>query len=150
MGRKAQHLNHRMRARLRICRRILRLVNDLRSRHRNLSGDEDGAVIESLVDKGVMTANAILVLARRDHPEDALILARSLASLAIDVAYLSARDVERFISYRAVGREARRRMAEMVGKRTPDADATDWPEVKERARQWQRGGAIKQRAEKLN
>jgi len=150
---KAAHLDHQNRARLRACRQILKIVNGLRKRHsalvhEELKRDGDGDIIEGLLDKGVKTANAILVLVRRNYPEDALILARSLAGLAIDIAYLSAKDRERFISYRAVGREARRRMAEQTGKKPPDADAPDWQEVKERARRWQQGGAIKQRAEK--
>jgi hypothetical protein len=115
---------------------------------KEVSRDNDGDILEGLLDKGVKTANGILVLVKRDYPEDALILARSLAGLAIDVAYLSARDRDRFISYRAVGREARRRMAEQVSQKPPDADATDWKDVKERVKRWQRGGAIRQRAEK--
>ena len=57
-------------------------------------------------------ARAILLLTTRDRLEDAYILARSLANLSIDLAYLSAKDEDRVISYRAVGRMARRRMAE--------------------------------------
>src|SRR5437899_356064 len=104
---KAPHLDHRNRARLRACRQILKTVTGLRKRHsasvrEELSRDSDGNIIEGLLDKGVKTANAIFVLVKRDYPEDALILARSLAGLAIDLAYLSARDRERFLSYRAV------------------------------------------------
>src|SRR5262245_52710493 len=136
---KAAHLDHKSRARLRACRQILKIVNDLRKRHsalvhKEVNREEDGEIIEGLLDKGVKTANAILVLIRRNYPEDALILARSLAGLAIDVAYLSARDRDRFISYRAVGLEARRRMAEQVGKEPPDADTTDWQDVKGRVK----------------
>src|SRR5262245_33989907 len=147
---KTSHLNHDNRARLRICQEVLKIIEGLRKRHKEIDREGNGDIVEGLLDKGVKTANAILVLVKRDYPEDALILARSLAGLAIDVAYLAARDDERFISYRAVGREARRRMAEQVGTKPPDADAADWQDVKERTRRWQQGGAIKQRAEKAD
>ncbi len=89
-------------------------------------------------------------LATRGYAEDGFILARSLASLAIDVSYLSAKDADRFVSYRATGREARRRMAEQCGFAPPDAGASDWDNVKARARRWQRSGALYERAVKAD
>jgi hypothetical protein len=88
-------------------------------------------------------------LATRGYPEDGLILARSLASLAIDVSYLSAKDADRFTSYRATGRDARRRMAEQCGFTAPDAAATDWADVQARAKRWRSGG-IYDRARKAD
>lgn len=112
--------------------------------------NQDGAIINLLLDKADKTARAVISLGRRGYAEDSLVLARSLASLAIDVAYLSAKDAERFVSYRATGREARRRMAEQCGFAAPDADATDWDDVKARAKRWKQGGAIYQRAQKAD
>jgi hypothetical protein len=102
------------------------------------------------MDKAVKTARAILLLTNRNYPEDAFILARSLANLAIDLAYLSAKDDDRVASYRASGRLARRRIAEQCGFAPPDVDTPDWDDVKKRAKRWQQGGAIKDRAEKSN
>jgi len=67
---KALHLDHQHRARLRACRQILKIVNGLRKRHSALVNKElcrDGGadIIEGLLDKGVKTANAILVLVSR-------------------------------------------------------------------------------------
>ena len=77
-------------------------------------------------------------------------MARSLASLAIDLNYLSAKDADRFVTFRATGREARRRMAEQCGFAPPDAAATDWDDVKARAKRWKQGGAIYERATKAD
>jgi hypothetical protein len=111
---------------------------------------DDGWIINALVDKTFKTTRAVLLLATRDYAEDAFVLARSLAGLTIDLAYLSANDKERFVSYRAVGRTARRLMAKQCGFTPPDAKATDWDDVKARSRRWRRSGAIEQRARKSN
>jgi hypothetical protein len=87
-------------------------------------------------------------LGSRGYAEDAFVLARSLANLAIDVSYLKKEDTERFKTYRAVGREARRRMAEQCGFAPPDAAVLDWKAVKSRAKRWQRPGALADRATK--
>jgi len=106
--------------------------------------------VDLLLDKADKTARAVISLGTRGYAEDGLVLARSLASLAIDVTYLSAKDADRFVSYRSTGREARRRMAEQCGFAAPDAAATDWDDVTARARRWKQGGAIYQRAQKAN
>jgi hypothetical protein len=141
----------RNRIALRACRNILKTARAIRDR-RSQRGKRtaDGYIIDALLDKAIKTARAVLLLANRDYAEDAIILARSLAQLTIDLAYLSANDRERFISYRAVGRTARRRMAEQCGFSPPDASKTDWDDVKVRARRWQQGGAIRERSEKSN
>jgi hypothetical protein len=148
---KAPSEEARNRTALRSCRQILKTVRTVRVRHKEtVRNDNNGDLIDGLLDKAVKTTQAVLLLANREYAEDAFILARSLASLSIDVAYLSANDDERFKSYRATGREARRRTAEQSGFNPPDADATDWADVKKRARRWQQGGAIKERAAKAN
>ncbi len=139
----------RNRTALATCRRILKLIRASRQRS-NRKVDQDGAIVDLLLDKTDKTARAVISLGTRGYVEDALVLARSLASLAIDVAYLSAKDAERFVTYRATGREARRRMAEQCGFAAPDADATDWDDVKARAKRWKRGGAIYTRAQKAD
>jgi Family of unknown function (DUF5677) len=143
----------RKRAALRACRDILKTTRAVRQRHSQRvekSLTDDGWIINALIDKTLKTARAVLILATRDYAEDAFVLARSLAGLTIDLAYLSANDKERFTSYRAVGRTARRLMAEQSGFTPPDAKATDWDDVKGRARRWRRSGAIEQRARKSN
>jgi len=143
----------RNRVALRACRNILKTARAIRQRHSQRVGKTrtaDAYIIDALIDKALKTARAILLLANRDYAEDAFILARSLAGLTIDLAYLSANDKDRFISYRAVGRTARRRMAEQCGFSPPDAEAMDWQDVKARSKRWQRAGAIKARAEKAN
>jgi hypothetical protein len=140
----------RNRVALHACRNILKTARAIRQRHSQKSLTDDGYIIDALMNKALKTARAILLLANRDYPEDAFILARSLAGLTIDLAYLSANDKDRFISYRAVGRTARRRMAEQCGLAPPDAKATDWDDVKARASRWQKAGAIKERAQKSN
>jgi hypothetical protein len=141
----------RNRVALHACRNILKTARAICERHAQRVGEPrtaDGYIIDALLDKAIKTARAVLLLANRDYAEDAFILARSLAGLSIDLAYLSANERERFTSYRAVGRTARRRMAEQCGFSPPDARATDWDDVKTRANRWQRAGAIRERAEK--
>jgi hypothetical protein len=135
------------RAALTACRRILMLVHAIRPRGQRRS-NKDGVVIDLLLDKAEKTARAVLLLVTRGYAEDGLVLARSLAGLAIDVSYLSAKDSDRFVSYRATGLEARRRMAEQCGFPAPHAAASNWKDVKKRAQRWQRGGAIYERAMK--
>ena|SRR2546422_2961051 len=149
VSRKSPSEAPRNRIALRSCRNILKTARAIQQRHRP-SLTADGYIIDTLMDKALKTTRAILLLAHRDYAEDAFMLARSLAGLTIDLGYLSANDKERFISYRAVGRTARRRMAEQCGFAPPDAKATDWDEVKARARRWRQPGAIEQRAKKAN
>jgi hypothetical protein len=115
-------------AALTACRRILKLVHAVRERVER-QRTRDGAIIDLLLDKAETTARAVLLLGTRGYAEDALVLARSLAGLAIDVAYLGAKDADRFRSYRATGREARKRMAEQCGFQAPDASAKDWEDA---------------------
>lgn len=98
--------------------------------------------------RAAKTARGALLLATRGYVEDASILARSLASLAIDLSYLSAGDHDRFLSYEATGRVARRRMAQTAGFAPLDEATTDWSDAKARSAQWQKPGAIAHRATK--
>jgi len=142
-------LSLRCRTALRTCRGILKLTRTSRRRSKR-TVNRNGAIIELLLEKADRTALAVLFLGARGYAEDGLVLARSLAGLAIDVSYLAANDADRFTSYRATGREARRRMAEQCGFAPPDAAAADWTDVKRRAKRWQRGGAIYERAKKAD
>jgi uncharacterized protein DUF5677 len=101
-----------------------------------------------MLDKAEKTARAALLIANRGYTEDAFILARSLVNLAIDLSYLSARDTDRFETYRAAGRVARRRVAEAADVAPVDEERIDWTSAEKRARLWQKPGAIKQRASK--
>ena len=138
---------HRNRAALTTCRRIRKRIQTVRQRTKPKL-DANGEIVDLLLDKADKTARAAMTLGIRGYAEDALVLARSLASLVIDLNYLSAKDADRFTSYRATGREARRRMAEQCGFAAPDASAADWKDVKARTKRWKQGGAIYQRAQK--
>jgi Family of unknown function (DUF5677) len=137
------------RAALTACRRIRKRIIAARQAHKRAI-DPDGLTIDLLCDKAEKTARAAMILCTRGYAEDGLILARSMASLTIDLSYLSAKDAERFATYHATGREARRRMAEQCGFAPPDAAATDWDDVKTRAKRWKQGGAIYERATKTD
>src|SRR6266446_225105 len=126
-------LTSRNRTALTTCRRIRKRINNTRQKNKVTAG-QDGKTIDLLLDKADKTARAVMILGTRGYPEDSLILARSLASLTIDLNYLSAKDADRFVTFRATGREARRRMAEQCGFTPPDAAATDWDDVKARAK----------------
>lgn len=141
------HIPQRNRTALTACRGIRQRIQTVRQR-RKPRLNPDGEIVDLLLDKADKTARAVMILGTRAYAEDALVLARSLASLVIDLHYLSAKDAERFVSYRATGREARRRMAEQCGFAPPDAHAPDWKDVKARAKRWKQGGAIYERAKK--
>jgi len=98
-------LSARNRIALKETRHILKIVRAARQRSiiLPLKAHE---VIEGLALKAEKTAKAVLHLAPKGYPEDGLILARSLAGLAIDLSYLSANDPERFKTYVAVGLNA--------------------------------------------
>jgi len=101
-----------------------------------------------MLDKADKTTRAILLLATRGYVEDAFILARSLVNLTIDISYLSTKDSDRFESYRATGKIARRRMARLAGVDPIDEEKRGWRDAKQRAERWQKPGAIFERAEK--
>jgi hypothetical protein len=138
----------RNRAAIRAAQRILKLVKSGRQRSQGTQASSDAPAFNLMLDKAEKTARGALLLANRGHVEDAFILARSLVNLAINVSYLSTRDTERFISYRATGKIARRRMAQRAGATPIDEDRTDWEDAAKRARRWQAPGAISQRAAK--
>ena len=141
-------LSARNRSALKETRHILKIVRAARQRSviLPLKAHE---VIEGLARKAEKTAKAVLQLAPKGYPEDGLILARSLAGLAIDLSYLSANDMERFKTYVAVGLNARRRMAQQCGQPVPDEPAIDWEDVKLRVQQWKSDG-VYGRAQKSN
>jgi hypothetical protein len=86
--------------------------------------------------KARKTFSAILLLAREGYGEDALILARSLTNLCIDLAYLTVADTqERVRVWVAYARINLRKWATSLG-RPLQADSVNWLEEEERAKKW--------------
>lgn len=103
--------------------------------------------VSLLFAKAITTYRAILLLATSDYGEDAMVLARSLANLCFNLAYISQRDSEeRARDWSAAGKVARCQMAEQFEIAPPDAAAGDWPEIEGRAKRWTRPGALRERA----
>jgi hypothetical protein len=138
---------------LKTTRRIYKIIREVREKHARAlpPSTPDGEIINGLMTKGLKTASAVLALNKddRDYSEDALILSRSLASLAIDLAYLSANDADRFTTYRAMAAHAQKTMADQCGiALSPEVEtAFDWQDIKTRVDRW-RGGGLRRRAEK--
>jgi uncharacterized protein DUF5677 len=86
--------------------------------------------------KARKTFSAILLLAREGYGEDALILARSLTTLHIDAAYLTAEDTpERVRVWLAFARMHLRKWATSLDRPLQD-DSVNWVEEEERAKKW--------------
>jgi hypothetical protein len=95
--------------------------------------------------KALKTFSAILLLVREGYGEDALILARSLTNLCIEVAYLTAEDTpERVRVWLAFARIHLRKWATSLDRPVQD-DSVNWIEEEERAKKWL---ALADRAEK--
>lgn len=86
--------------------------------------------------KARKTFGAILLVAREGYGEDAMILARSLTNLCIDLAYLTSADTpERVRAWLASARTQLRRWATSL-RRTLQADTVNWNEEEELAKKW--------------
>jgi hypothetical protein len=141
-------LSPRNRVAFTTCRRIRKHIKLGRLKHPVTITGRDDRIMDLLADKADTTARAALIVSTRGYVEDGLILARSLASLAIDLNYLCKKDADRFETFVANGRQARRKMIQQCGLTEPDEPNTDWADIKKRAKRWKQSGAIKQRAEK--
>lgn len=133
-------------------RRLLAIVEDIENRNRekfqvDLERPSTLAVAFFFA-KAWKTYNAILILAEKGYGEDAMILARSLTGLCIDLAYISQEDSEeRARDWQAVGKLTRRRIAKEFNTTPPDEATTNWNEIKTRAKRWMKPGSIESRAQ---
>ncbi len=95
-----------------------------------------GAVL-GLYTKARKGVAALHVLATSGYGEDAMIIARSLVNLCIDLGYICRTDSDdRARQWIARGRVSRREMAQAFGLTPPDEVTVDWGKVGERARAW--------------
>lgn len=95
------------------------------------------AAVLGLNAKARKTFLAIETVACEGFGEDAMILARSLTNLCIDLGYICRTDSEnRAQQWMAQGRVSRRKIAGTFGHRPPDETAVDWTVMTARARQW--------------
>jgi hypothetical protein len=87
--------------------------------------------VASLYAKGRKQAEALELIASKGYGEDdALILARSLVNLCIDLAYITtdpSQTEDRARRWAAKGRVVRREFGNRVGTTPPDENDTDWP-----------------------
>lgn len=133
------------------CRSILSLVDDLYQRN------EAKAVLDrtryatmavaGLYGKARKQMGALYFLASQGYGEDAMILARSLVNLCIDLGYITAdRDQTEARSRRwaAKGRVERRGFAKRVGTTPHDEGTVDWSKEETFADEWPK--SIEQRA----
>jgi hypothetical protein len=127
------------------CRSILSLADGLFQRNEakavlDRTGHATLAVV-SLYSKARKQMDAIYLLASRGYGEDAMILARSLANLCIDLGYITteAGQIEpRARRWTAKGRVERRRFSKRVGTTPPDEATVDWSKEEAFADEWPR------------
>lgn len=133
------------------CERLLAVAEGIEAanqdRHHYDPRHPSTAATAFLFAKAWKTFRALLLLATNGYGKDAMILARSLAGLCIDLAYIVQKDSDaRTKAWAAVGRVSGRRMANTFGKKFPGEDKIDWKEQKRLAASWKRAGAIEARA----
>ncbi len=125
------------------CRSILLLADELYQRN------EAKAVLDNarcatmaavgLYAKARKQADAIYLVALQGYGEDALILARSLVNLCIDLKYITADSDQteaRAMRWTAKGRVERRKFAKRVGTTPPDEDKINWTIKEALAKEW--------------
>jgi len=130
--------------------RVITLADDLMARNATEFAIQPGrrrtraaGMLYGRARKGM---NAIRSLAASGYGEDAMVLARALVNLCIDLAYICRLDSdERTEQWIANGRLARREMAQAFGLKTQDEETTDWKNAAALAKRW-RDVNIKQRA----
>lgn len=106
------------------------------------------AVLAAAFGKALKTLDAIRIASESGYGEDAMILARSLVNLAINLGYIGrALDPdERARDFVAAGRVARRDFLRQFPQHDPDwGKEVDWPALEERAKRWD-GARIRKRA----
>jgi len=125
------------------CQSILRLADDLfernetkvvvdRSRYATMA-------VASLYSKARKQASAVFLVASQGYGEDALILARSLTNLCIDLGYITAEAAQveaRARRWAAKGRVERRKFGKRVGETPPDENKIKWPAEEALADEW--------------
>lgn len=105
------------------------------------------AAVLGLYAKAKKSFQAIEQLAAAGFGEDAMIIARSLTNLCIDLAYICRTDSDdRARQWIARGRVSRRTLANTFGHDPPDEAKVDWAKVTARANQWE-GKKIRGRAD---
>ncbi len=111
-----------------------------RTRHATLAA-------ASLYSKARKQMEAVGLLASQGYGEDAMILARSLANLCIDLGYITAEPDQIEIRARrwtAKGRVERRKFSKRVGTTPPDEATVDWIKEEALADEWPK--TVEQRA----
>ncbi len=95
------------------------------------------AAVLGLHAKARKSFQAIDVLAREGYGEDAMIVARSLVNLCIDLGYICRTDSEnRARQWMARGRVSRRDMAKTFHRTPSDESTVDWTVMITRAKEW--------------
>lgn len=142
---------NKVEGRLSAARRLLAIVEEIEDRNKekfNIDLQRPSTLaVTFFFAKAWKTYNAVLILAEKRYGEDAMILARSLTSLCIDLAYICQEDSEeRARDWQAVGKLTRKRLAKEFNTAPPDEATTDWDEIKIRAKRWKKPGSIESRA----
>ena len=129
------------------CDSVLSLVDDLY--RRNLAKVVlDPSRCASLYGKARKQMKAIHILASSGYGEDAMILARSLTNLCIDLGYITTEPAQtetRARRWIANGRVQRRKFSRRVGTTPPDEATVDWGKEEALADEWPK--TIDKRAE---
>ncbi len=146
-------LGRQCREELKTARRLGELATELRRRAQTQQKVDRGrpatVAVTALFAKGWKGYFAVMLLAEHGYGADAMIVARSLTGLCIDLAYICAEESdERARDWIAVGRWARRKMALGFGRETADEHRTDWRAIGARVKRWIGRGAIKDRAKR--
>ncbi len=103
--------------------------------------------VGSLYGKARKQMEAVSLLASEGYGEDAMILARSLVNLCIDLGYITAdpdQTEPRARRWTAKGRVERREFSKRVGTTSPDEATADWSKEEAFADEWPK--SIEQRA----
>jgi hypothetical protein len=100
-----------------------------------------------LFGKSKKSADAVYLASRYGYGEDAMILARSLVNISIDLRFICGEASEhRALTWMARGRVGRRDFAARVGAVVPNESRVDWVQESKLAKEWETRN-IFQRAE---
>ena len=125
------------------CEDLWHLAEDLfrrnESRRALHSGRVSTAAVLALHTKAKKSFKALNVLAREGYGEDAMVLARSLTNLCIDLGYICRADSDaRASQWIARGRVSRRDLGARFGLTAPGDSSIDWGRMEALAREWAR------------
>jgi uncharacterized protein DUF5677 len=125
------------------CRSILRLADQCYERNASkavLDRSRSATMaVASLYGKARKQASAVHLLASQGYGEDALILARSLVNLCIDLEYITVDQNQtetRARRWTAKGRVTRRKFGKRVGATPPDEHKVNWTAEQALADEW--------------